>query len=122
LCPDRRSGADRRSRVDRRAGEDRRTQDTPVAIDRRQGDRRKGERRRQVDPTTCEKRYSDDELEFMNAIEQYKRRYNRPFPTWTEVLEVVCKLGYAKVASAEETAQTPVPVEPITMPADQPQV
>ncbi len=36
--------------------------------------------------------------EFAGAIEDYKRRNNRPFPTWSEVLEVLRGLGYAKRA------------------------
>lgn len=90
--PDRRQG-------ERRRGEDRRKKNIPVAFERRSGvDRRKSERRRQVDPTTCEKDYSADEIEFMRAMELYKRVCQRPFPTWTEVLEVVKALGYRKVA------------------------
>ncbi len=85
--------------TDRRGG-DRRKRHIPVALDRRSGkDRRdKGERRRQIDPTTCERDYSDDEIEFMKAMDQYKRDNRRPFPTWSEVLEVLRALGYRKVA------------------------
>ena len=53
-------------------------------------------RRRLVDPTTCERDYSADEVEFLRAVEEYKRRSGRMFPTWSEVLEVVRGLGYAK--------------------------
>jgi len=80
---------------------DRRKRNIPVAIDRRNkaaGDRRKVERRRQVDPTTCERDYNDAEIEFMKAMDQYKRDNRRPFPTWSEVLEVLHSLGYRKVA------------------------
>jgi hypothetical protein len=88
-----------RRQADRRRGEDRRKKKIPVAFERRSGvDRRQGERRRQVDPTTCEKEYSADEIEFMRAMELYKRVCHRPFPTWTEVLEVIKALGYRKVA------------------------
>jgi hypothetical protein len=90
---------DRRKR-DRRRGEERRQDDIPVAIERREGvDRREeeGERRRQVDPTTCEKDYSDDEIDFMKAMDLYKRLNRRPFPTWSEVLEVIRSLGYRRV-------------------------
>ena len=52
------------------------------------------ERRRQIDPTTCERDYSADEVEFMNAMNRYRRRTGRNFPTWSEVLEVVRSLGY----------------------------
>ena len=31
-------------------------------------DRRKVKRRRQIDPTTCEREYSDNEIEFMKAM------------------------------------------------------
>ena len=61
-------------------------------------DRRRLERRRQIDPTTCERDYSDNEIEFMRAMDDYKRKSGRPFPTWSEVLEVVTSLGYRKVA------------------------
>lgn len=61
-------------------------------------DRRRQDRRRQIDPTTCERDYSDGEIEFMRAMDDYKRKSGRPFPTWSEVLEVIMSLGYRKVA------------------------
>jgi len=86
--------------TDQRRG-DRRKRTIPVAVDRRSGsDRRnQGERRRQIDPTTCERDYNDDEIAFMKAMDQYKRDNRRPFPTWSEVLEVLHALGYRKVAA-----------------------
>src|SRR5215212_8371543 len=84
-------------------GPDRRKRTIPVAVERRSGkDRREqeGERRRQVDPTTCEKDYSDEEIIFMKAMDQYKRANRRPFPTWSEVLEVLLSLGYRKTEEA----------------------
>ncbi len=82
------------------AGTERRKRNIPVAVERRKTgtDRRKVERRRQVDPTTCERDYTDDEIAFMKAMDQYKRDNRRPFPTWSEVLEVLRALGYRKVA------------------------
>jgi hypothetical protein len=62
--------------------------------------RAKKERRRRIDPTTFEKQYTDDELEFMNAMQQYKVRMCKSFPTHREVLEVALSLGYRKVVSA----------------------
>jgi hypothetical protein len=53
-------------------------------------------RRRFVDPTTCEREYSNQELEFMRAMHEYKNSSGRMFPTWSEVLEVICALGYEK--------------------------
>jgi hypothetical protein len=76
---------------------DRRTVDTEVAVERRVIERRvKVNRRRQIDPTTCERDYSSDEVEFMHAMDQYKRASGRMFPTCSEVLEVLRGLGYEK--------------------------
>jgi hypothetical protein len=95
---------------DRRAHADRRKRSIPVAIERRNGsDRRhQGERRRQVDPTTCERDYTDEEIVFMKAMDAYKRANRRPFPTWSEVLEVLRALGYRKVAEATVLPGNPV--------------
>ena len=95
LVTDRR-GTDRRSA-------DRRKRSIPVAVERRKLERReKVSRRRQIDPTTCERDYDDEEIAFMKAMDQYKRDNRRPFPTWSEVLEVLRALGYRQVA--ERTA------------------
>jgi hypothetical protein len=70
-------------------------------VERRQVTRRaKVERRRQIDPTTCERDYTADEIEFMRAMDDYKRRSGRQFPTWSEVLEVVRSLGYQRETPA----------------------
>ena len=53
-------------------------------------------RRRFIDPTTCERDYSQDEMEFMKAVDQYKKTSGRPFPTLCEMLEVLRSLGYQK--------------------------
>ncbi|WP_298863770.1 hypothetical protein [uncultured Gimesia sp.] len=65
-------------------------------------DQRKVERRRQIDPTTCERDYSEPEVDFMKAMDDYKRRSGRQFPTWSEVLEVIHSMGYRKVAEPTE--------------------
>lgn len=87
---------DRRIRPERRQP----VTETPEVFtgeERRQGQRRvKVERRRQIDPTTCERDYTGDEIEFMRAMDDYKRRAGRQFPTWSEVLEVVRGLGYKR--------------------------
>jgi len=90
---------ERRNRSDRRLREERRKQSVPVAAERRgQGERRvKVQRRRQIDPTTCERDYSDDEVEFMQALDAYKRANGRMFPTCSEILEVIRDLGYVRV-------------------------
>ncbi len=92
----------RECRMDRRTSTDRRVHQIPVAVERRVGERRaKVSRRRQIDPTTCERDYTPDEVEFMGAMDNYKRRSGRMFPTCSEVLEVVKSLGYAKQIQAE---------------------
>ena len=53
-------------------------------------------RRRFVDPTTCEREYTVAEMEFMQAMHDYKQTSGRMFPTWSEVLEVIKALGYEK--------------------------
>jgi hypothetical protein len=57
-------------------------------------------RRRKVDPTTCERDYQPEEVEFMRALDAYKRASGRLFPTCSEVLEVVRSLGYTRAATA----------------------
>ncbi len=87
--------------------QDRRKRTIPVATDRRRANnaaekRRTSERRRLIDPTTCERDYNDEENIFMRAMDRYKRENRRPFPTWSEVLEVLRSLGYRKVEVATE--------------------
>lgn len=97
---------EQRTARDRR-GNDRRKESTPVAVERRVGERRaKVNRRRQIDPTTCERDYTDDEVEFMHALDRYKRTSGRMFPTCSEVLEVIRGLGYEK-----RTAPTAIPAD-----------
>jgi hypothetical protein len=116
VVTDRRGGGERGERRNRN---ERRQRQIPVAVERRNGkDRRQlGERRRQVDPTTCEKDYSDEEIIFMKAMDQYKRSNRRPFPTWSEVLEVLRSLGYRK--TEEAVALPGLPVQPSAVLADE---
>lgn len=90
---------DRRGTADRRSTEDRRQANVPVAVERRAAPRRKVQRRRQIDPTTCERDYNNEEIEFMRALDEYKRASGRMFPTCSEILEVIRSLGYQKAAS-----------------------
>jgi len=73
-------------------------------VDRRLGlDRRRGPGRRLTDERKRaeEGQMSDDQFEFLMAIDEYKRKNTRPFPTWTEILEVIKALGYRKVAEPQ---------------------
>ena len=69
-------------------------------------------RRRFVDPTTSEREYTEAEMEFMMAMNEYKRSSGRMFPTWTEVLEVLQSLGYEKMVSGalSEISSSPAAV------------
>ena len=105
------------SHADSKQGQERRKRNIPVAIERRKANsaekRRTSERRRQIDPTTCERDYTDEEIAFMKAMDQYKRDNRRPFPTWSEVLEVLRSLGYRKTE-----AQTALPGLPVARSAE----
>ena len=108
---------DRRASDDRRGKDlDRRKSSAPVAVERRQLERRtKVSRRRQIDPTTCERDYLPEEVEFMNALDEYKRTSGRMFPTCSEILEVIRKLGYQKqVACPTAVVVESVAVDPAT--------
>lgn len=73
-------------------------------VDRRLGlDRRRGPGRRLSEPRkAAEEGYmTDEQFEFLMAIDQYKKVNQKPFPTWTEVLEVIKAIGYRKVAEPQ---------------------
>lgn len=73
--------------------------------------RPKVQRRRQIDPTTCERDYSAEEIEFMVALDEYKRASGRMFPTCSEILEVLRKLGYEKRCDAVSGTSEPAPAD-----------
>ncbi len=86
------------------------------AVNRRLGlDRRRGPgRRRSEDRKAAEEgQMTDEQFEFIMAIDEYKKLNNRPFPTWTEILEIVKALGYRKVAEpcSLNQLQNQVPAE-----------
>lgn len=96
---------------ERRTGRDRRQKapaetDSPLVEADKQPARRKQERRRRIDPTTFEKQYTSDELEFMNAMQYYKVQTGKSFPTYGEVLEVARNLGYQREPSSSESERT----------------
>jgi hypothetical protein len=49
--------------------------------------------------------YAADEVEFMTALDRWKRENRRPFPTCSEVLAVLKSLGYRKVAARKEATR-----------------
>ena len=98
-------------------GEERRNS----VVDRRLGlDRRRGPGRRLTDERKAAEQgqMSDEQLEFLMAIDEYKRQNTRPFPTWTEVLEVIKALGYRKVAEPESLKPFVKESEPGKVPAE----
>lgn len=79
----------RQEKRERRAGVDRRN-----GLDRRRGPgRRRGEVRRAAE----EGELSGDLLEFVMAVDEYKRVNDRPYPTISEIFEIVQFLGYRRV-------------------------
>jgi len=80
--------AERRDVVDRRTG-----------LDRRRGPgRRRSEDRRSAE----EGEMTEEQFEFLMAINEYKKVNRRPFPSWSEVLDVMKALGYRKVAEPRD--------------------
>ena len=96
------SGSDRRKK-DRRAATGQRS-----CVDRRSGlDRRRGPGRRRTEARRAaeEGEMTDEQFDFIKAIDEYKSINKRPFPTWTEVLDVIKALGYRKVTEASDISQ-----------------
>jgi len=81
----------RQQTAERRAS----TSDRRLNFDRRRGP---GVRRSDDRRAAEEGQMTDEQLAFVMAVDQYKKQNNKPFPSWTEVLEVVKTLGYRKVA------------------------
>ena len=52
---------------------------------------------KRVNPATSDRHYSLDEVEFMNALAEFKRASGRLFPSCSEILDILRKLGYEKV-------------------------
>ena len=98
--------SERHSVKDRRGREERRSN-----LDRRRGP---GRRRTDYRRAAEEGHMNEEQLDFLKAVDEYKRVNDRPFPTLTEVLDIVLYLGYRKVAPVGEFKlrkgrQTPPP-------------
>lgn len=88
-----------------------------TVVERRLGlDRRRGPGIRRSQERICaeEGNMTDEQFEFLMAIDDYKKQNQRPFPSWTEVLEVIKALGYRKVAEPISIANIPSE-EPVTV-------
>ena len=91
--------------IDRRRGDRRNAQDTPAVNVELKPEKRRKERRRQIDPTTCEREYTDDETEFMSAVDTFKRKSGRMFPTCSDILQVTAQLGYTRETECDDAAE-----------------
>jgi len=86
---------------ERRQGKGRRADSE---VNRRSGwDRRRGPGRRRSDERRAaeEGEMTDEQFEFIKAIDQYKQVNRRPFPSFTEALEIAKALGYRRVAEPQ---------------------
>jgi hypothetical protein len=87
---------DRRTGIDRRESPHR-PDDGKTGSNSASERRAKKERRRRIDPTTFEKQYTEDEIEFMTAVQRFKEHSRKQFPTYGEVLRIAVALGYRRV-------------------------
>lgn len=51
---------------------------------------------RRLNPATSDRVYTADEVEFMNALAEFKQTSGQKFPTCSEILDVLRGLGYEK--------------------------
>jgi hypothetical protein len=68
--------------------------DTPVA--RSRGIAPAGTRAGRHHATSCDAEFDEEEVAFLRAMDDYKRRSGHPFPTWTEALGVLRAMGYRR--------------------------
>ena len=87
--------------VEKRSFKNRRDEvvDRRLGLNRRRGP---GHRRTEERRAAEEGEMTPEQFDFLMAIDRYKKENQRPFPTWTEVLEVVTALGYRKVAEPKD--------------------
>ncbi len=92
-------GADRQqSVVDPRSGLDRRDHSGDTNLERRRGP---GRRRTDFMRAAEEGEMTAEQFMFVMAVDAFKRVNDKTFPTWTDVLEIVRKLGYRKTMPSE---------------------
>ena len=86
--------------VDRRSGIDRRTlqEASSTNLERRRGP---GRRLSDFVKAAEEGEMTQEQFLFLLAIDTFKRVNGKSFPNWTDVLEVVRKLGYRKTMASE---------------------
>jgi hypothetical protein len=89
--------------VDRRMGLDRRSVLKGDSSSGTNLERRRGPGRRRTDFMRAaeEGEMTDEQFLFLLAIDTFKRVNGKTFPAWTDVLEVIRKLGYRKTMASE---------------------
>ena len=89
--------------ADRRVGIDRRDCSADGADGGTNLERRRGPGRRRSDflRSAEEGEMTREQFLFLRAIDMFKQVNGKTFPTWTDVLEVVRKLGYRKTMASE---------------------
>ena len=87
--------------IDRRMGMERRDEvsgATSTNLERRRGP---GRRRTDFLRAAEEGEMTQEQFMFVMAIDIFKRVNGKTFPTWTDVLEIIRKLGYRKTMPTE---------------------
>ncbi len=76
----------------------------PLAVARKSGGRRSA--KPVFEPgrflTEHAEKLTPEQLDFGKAMDRYKRKFRRPFPTYSQILDVVYALGYRPVAAVVE--------------------
>ena len=86
---ERRKGDRRKNLVDRRAY---------TGLERRRG---VGRRRSDFIKAAEEGEMTTEQFLFIKAVDTYKQVNQTPYPTWTEILEIIRKLGYRKTCETQ---------------------
>lgn len=65
------------------------------------------------EPARAETEFSPAELDFIKAMDEYKKSSGRMFPTWSEILEVLKGIGYEKPHDNRSVPAPETPVDPV---------
>ncbi len=84
--------------ADRRVVPDRRLAPGATGLERRRGP---GRRRTDFNRAAEEGEMTEEQFLFLMAIDVFKRVNNKTFPSWSDVLEILRRLGYRKVQASE---------------------
>jgi hypothetical protein len=80
----------------RERGPDRRTNVVDARVNGLERRRGPGRRLSDFAKAAEEGEMNTEQFLFIQAVDAFKKANDKPFPTWTEVLEVIRKLGYRK--------------------------